>query len=281
MTRTRKATEKVAGVMLALLALASAPTGPEDWERRGNQAYYAGRYEEAAQCYQNAADRSHEPGRVAHNQAVALFNIGKYRDAERFFRCELESSSDSKRRARALYDLGTCLLHASEGHDANLLAESIDYLNRCARLKDVGGDLLPKTKYNLELAKQLWRKIRSDSPPPPERDPGASDENPRPEAADQTNGTEQGTQPGTSNGLSNPKAVQRPGGNESQETNPSMDRPPGAGSMSPIPDEEQLKPLPPAEARELLRQAAERIARERRALQRSNAGSGPRPYPDW
>jgi tetratricopeptide (TPR) repeat protein len=272
---------KVACAVVALFILASSPAEPDDWERLGNLAFLAGRYDEAARCYEKALERSREPGRVAHNQAVSLFNMGHYRESERLFRCELESSNELKHRARAFYDLGTCLLHSSEGRDANQLAEAIYNLTQCVRLDAADSDLESSAKFNLELAKQQWRKIRSDSPPPPDRDPGSQDENSKPQTTDQTNGDETGNQPGVANGMGSPRAVPRPGGHEGSDTVQSSERPPGAGSMSPISDEEQLKPLPPAEARELLRQASERIARERRALQRAGQGSEQRTYPDW
>jgi tetratricopeptide (TPR) repeat protein len=281
MTRRTIAIENFAGAILAMFVLASAPAEPDDWERLGNQAFLAGRYDEAARCYEKALERSREPGRVAHNQAVSLFNTGHYREAERLFRCELESSVADEHRVRALYDLGTCLLHAAEGRDATQLAEAIYYLTQCIRSGIAETDLERSAKFNLELAKQQWRKIRADSPPPPEHDPGGKEENSKPRTTDQTNGDETGNQSGVPNGTGSPKAVPRLGGHDGSDPIPAAERPPGAGSMSPISDEEQLKPLPPAEARELLRQASERIARERRVLQRASAGSEQRTYPDW
>ena len=281
MTRRTIAIENIAGAILALLVLASAPAEPDDWERLGNQAFLAGRYDEAARCYEKALERSREPGRVAHNQAVSLFNTGHYREAERLFHCELESSVAAAHRVRAFYDLGTCLLHAAEGRDANQLAEAIYYLTQCVRLGVADIDLEKSAKFNLELAKQQWRKIRADAPPPSEHDPNSKEENSKPQATDQTNSEEPGGQPGVANGAGSPRAVPRPGGHDGSDPSPAAERPPGAGSMSPISDEEQLKPLPPAEARELLRQASERIARERRALQRASASPEQRTYPDW
>ncbi len=266
---------------LALLAMASGPALPEDWERLGNQAFQAGRFDEAVRCYENAAQRSHQPGRVAHNQAVAFFNMGRYREAERLFRCELESNPDGDARASALYDLGSCLLLASEGRDADRLAEAIDDLGRCLRMKPADKGLRIDAKYNLELAKRQWRKIRSDSPPPAEKKQDGNDENPQSSNNDQNSGTEPGNQMGNSGGAGRMMGTPLPAGNAGQQPIATAERTSGDGSMSPISDDEQLKPLPPAEARELLRQAAERIARERRALKRANLGTTPKTYPDW
>jgi hypothetical protein len=51
--------------------------------------------------------------------------------------------------------------------------------------------------------------------------------------------------------------------------------------MSPIPEDQQMQSLPPNEARELLRQAGDRIIRERRALQRAVAPYEAKGYPDY
>ena len=267
-------------ILVAALAVAAAPVEPQSWERLGNEAFAAGRFDEAARCYAAAGERSQEPGRVAHNHAVTLFNIGRYRDAERMFRCELESAQGLPRRARALYDLGTCLLHAAEGRDAHRLSEAIDYLQRCARITASEESLRSDARFNLELAKQQWRRIRTDEPPPAERDPSANDDEQPRNTSERPGGAEPNDQPGGARPSGTPRTERQPGG--SNDAQPSSDKPPpGAGSMPPISDEEQLKPLPPHEARELLRQAGERIARERRALQRANAGAEPHTFPDW
>jgi tetratricopeptide (TPR) repeat protein len=278
----RVALAQMAGfVMLAFVALAPTAIDPDDWEMRGNSAFQAGRYEEAIRCYAAAGERSHDPGRVAHNHAVALFNVGRYRDAERLFRCQLESTGNADSRTRAFYDLGTCLLHAADGRDANRLAEAIDLLTRCTKI--AGGDesLQANAHFNLEFAKQQWRRIRTDAPPPPERDPDANNDSAKPDQPDRNPGNEPGNQTGAPNGGGTPRAIPQPGAAEGPQPIPTPDRPPGAGTMSPIPDDEQLKPLPPNEARELLRQAGDRIVRERRALQRAGALSGSRSFPDW
>jgi tetratricopeptide (TPR) repeat protein len=280
-TRRVVSFEIIGFVVLALFALAPTSAEPEDWEALGNVAFQAGRYEEAIRCYTTAGERSRNPGRVAHNHAVALFDVGRYRDAERLFRCQLESARDADQRARALYDLGTCLLHAADGRDANRLAEAIDYLNRCTKIVGKDESVRANAQFNLELAKQQWRRIRTDAPPPPERDPNSNDENSKPDQPDRNAGNEPGNQPGTPNNSGAPRAIPQPGRREGPQPTPTPERPPGAGTMSPIPDDDQLKPLPPNEARDLLRQAADRIVRERRALQRAGSGSDPRAFPDW
>src|SRR5262249_43674749 len=66
-----------------LMLISAAPPSAEDWERRGNDAFADARFDEAAKCYAAAEESSIDPGRVAFNHGVALFSLGRYREAER------------------------------------------------------------------------------------------------------------------------------------------------------------------------------------------------------
>src|SRR5262249_41274225 len=89
-------------IISLLLISAAPPQMPEDWERLGNTAFADENYAEAIRCYAHAQDRDTEPGRVAFNYGSALFRMGKYRDAERQFRCAVESVGPHDRLARSL-----------------------------------------------------------------------------------------------------------------------------------------------------------------------------------
>jgi tetratricopeptide (TPR) repeat protein len=257
--------------------LAAAPPSPLDWQRRGDAAFDAGRFDEAAKCYAQAEARTSEPGRVAYNAGVANFNLGRYREAERLFRCSLESS-DFAPKSRAWYNLGTCLLHASDGRDAHRLGEAIQCFERTLKQSGLDESGQADARHNLELAKLLWRRVNSNAPPP-ESEPGNRDNPNTQEQPDQPMGDEPGTEPGT--GTTGRRVGQVPAGPDGQ-TPMQTDKQgaPGTGQMSPISDAEQQNPLPPQEARALLQQAGERIRRERRTLERSMLGDM-RGYPDW
>jgi len=268
----------IAVVMLVPLS-AAAPTTPEDWEAVAGEAFDAGRFDDAARCYRIAGLRSSEPGRIAYNAAIAYFNQGRYREAERLFRCNLESS-DQQRRGRALYNLGACLLQASEGRDAVRLGEAINCFGQCLKMSDVNEGVREDARYNMELAKQLWRRIRDDAPPP-EREPPGREDSQRPDQPDSTTGNEADERNGRSLRTSQRRPGQVPVGSEGSDPVPAdKQQVPAAGSMTPLTDKEQLKPLSPQEARDLLRIAGERITRERRAMQRLNVGEM-KSYPDW
>jgi len=268
---------------LSLLLISAAPPAAEDWERRGNDAFADARFDEAAKCYAAAEENSSEPGRVAFNHGIALFNLGKFRDAERLFHCALESESPPERRVRALFNLGTSLLHASDGRDARRLAEAADYFARCLKMPGIDEALAADARHNLELAKLLWRRIRGSDAPPPESDPTANSDDPNSNSRPpETGSSDTSTDKTGAGGPGNERMGQVPTQTEGPKPVPTDESPPpGAGHHAPIPEEDQLKPLPPQEARELLRQAGERIQRERRALQRAGTGSEVRPYPDY
>src|SRR5262249_32988315 len=141
--------------------------------------------------------------------------------------------------------------------------------------------LLADARHNLELAKQLWRRLKSDAVPP-ESDPQSPPDPTRPDDPDRNDTNDPGKGPDGSGrpGMGQPVPV--PGGAGGAKPTPADANPgPGAGgTVSPLTSDEQSRPLPPDEARELLRRAAERITRERRALQHAGA-SEVRPYPDW
>jgi tetratricopeptide (TPR) repeat protein len=269
--------------ILSLILVSATPPAAEDWERRGNEAVADARFDDAVKCYALAEESSNEPGRVAFNQGVALFNLGKFRDAERLFRCAMESESPAERRVRALFNLGTSLLHASDGRDARRLAEAADYFARCLKSPDVDAALAADARHNLELAKLLWRRIRGNESPPLESEQNSAndDANPNTKLPETRHDGASADRTGAG-GPGNERLVQAPLQDEGPKPTPTNDAPPpGAGRHTPIPEEDQLKPLPPQEARELLRQAGERIQRERRALQRAAAGNEIRPYPDY
>ena len=282
MNRSATSFELLAMLLLVGVALALSPVAPEDWERRGNDAFVAGRFDEAAACYERSAQASREPARIAHNHAVSLSQLGQYRDAERLFRNCLDSPAEPASRARACYDLGTCLLFAAEGRDLRRVTEAMEHLSHCVNHLGADDALRTDATFNLELARRLWRKLSDASaPPPPDKDPG-SDNNPDSKPAENPMGGNPMDPNGTGPKNGSVTPMPTPMGADTPKPMPTNDRPPpGAGTQPPLPDDEQLKPMPPAESRELLRQAMERIARERRALQRAGAGPDQRAYPDW
>ncbi len=265
---------KVAWLPLIALAAASAMSQRAvDAERRGDAAFISQRWREAIEAYESA-ERTADPGRVAFNLAVTFSRMGNYRDAERAFRASLDQATGA-RRLRAYYNLGTVLVLASEGQHASHLVEAIDCFRRVMASPDAGAELRDDARHNLELAKLLWKKTSGDAPPP--QPPSSPGDDPRGSRTTSNGTPTEGGSP--ANGTPDPRGPPMPAAGNAT---PIDDRPPpGSGRLLPIPEERQHQPLPAGEARELLRQAAERIERERRAMLYGAPASESRPYPDW
>jgi Flp pilus assembly protein TadD len=274
----KKIVSSVAALVALALIGAQKADDSDEFERRAEAAFAAGQFAEADFLYTRAEESSLQPGRTAFNHGVALFHLGRYRDAEWLFRSSLESVSDAKVKAKAWFNLGTSLLYASNGRDANRLAEAMDCYHHC--LKAASEEALREdARHNLELAKLFWRRQRQNEPPPKEDEPPGND----PSKPDNELNSPMNTSPEASNSNSTggSQSPTSPAPSEGPKPMPTNQQRPGAGHIPPIPESEQLKPLSPQEARELLQQAAERIARERKAMQRAGTGNEPRGYPDW
>jgi tetratricopeptide (TPR) repeat protein len=261
------------------LALGAAPM-PADWLRRGDEAFAAGQFEAALSCYGQAAERSTDPGRVAFNEGVSLYQLGRYREAELRFRCALDDAAlPAARRGPALYDLGNCLLQESAGRSVGLLRDAIACYELCLADGRLEPELVIDTRHNLELAKVLWLEARrsaangdreADEPPHSDRPPPRRDE-PPPGAngpgdlgnqaqsagpGQQADGTATGRQPGQQAPL------------------------PGEGNLPPVHDADELQQMTPEDLQAHLRSATERIRQERQVRVRRPVPA-PESVRDW
>src|SRR3954471_8216204 len=142
---------------LALVSASPAPT-PDDFIRDGNTAAEQGRWENALAFYDRAEERGTDPGMIAFNKATAYYRLNDYRRAESHFRMALDDAAiPAERRAKALYNLGDCLVKQAGEKDLRLLRDAIRCYELCL---DAAADegLRRDAEYNLELAKLLWNK---------------------------------------------------------------------------------------------------------------------------
>jgi tetratricopeptide (TPR) repeat protein len=276
---------------LALLLVGAAPSEQEDWLRRGNTAFAQAAaapdkddakrlYEDALRSYGEAEERSTDPGLVAFNKAAVLYRLGRFREAELCYRrCLEDGEVPGPRRARALYDLGTSLLHVKEGKDALILQNAIRCLQLCRRQTDDPG-LRSQAAHNLELARLLWIKAKANPADPNQKSEAEEDprkrkqgeDEPMPQAGDGIDkhgnpiGKGQVLQQDASKGQQ--KAI---------ETNQTL---PGKGRIEVLPDSDELTPLDAQDTAEHLERAARRILDEHRKQLRQT----PRDVPnvkDW
>src|SRR5262249_25851286 len=159
------------GVVLAasvlLLVSAASPERIDDFVRQGNAAFAREQFDEALKHYAQAETLAGDPGLVAFNKAACLYRLKQYGQASQYYRACLEDQRiPPAREARALYDLGNCLVRQDSTHAA-LLEEAVDCYRRCIAHAETSDELRVDAAQNLDIAKRLWLKARANAPDPP------------------------------------------------------------------------------------------------------------------
>jgi tetratricopeptide (TPR) repeat protein len=270
-------------VWLAMAAVAAAPgLRPDDLVRQGNAVFARGDFAGAVELYARAAERTLDPGLVAFNEAAALYQLGRYRDAELHLRRCQEDAAGS-RRARVLYNLGNCLVQQARGRNAQRLRQAIRNYEQCLELEDIEPELAADARHNLEVARLLLQKAhsaRENQSDSSEEQGGAT---PQPE--EQRNDV----QPGGDQAMTTlPNGTDKAGQamNQAGARNPAANKtgqppPPGKGNLPPIPDEDELTEMSPEDAGLHLKQAAARIVQESRAYRERAVPAPPTNVLDW
>jgi tetratricopeptide (TPR) repeat protein len=265
-------------VPLALAVVSAAPQAhTEDVVRRGNAAFGREEYEAALKLYEQAEEHITDPGQLAFNEGAALYRAGRFREAELHYRRALDGAT-GVRRARAAYDLGTCLLQQAANQDVKGLEAAITCFDACATDPHADGALRESAQHNLELARLLWHEARKAA----KDAPSAKDEGGDASMGDRNQQDGPGGDP-------NMQAVkpdargqigvqQRADG--SQQPIETTQQTPGKGNLPTLPDRDELVPLAPEDTAAYLQQAAARILRERREY-RQSAVPAARNVKDW
>ncbi len=281
----RSFSRRIASSALAfgLVSAADPVVAPDEQVRRANAAIESGDLDEADRLYGLAEERSADPGLVAFNRGTVYSRRGDFRRAELSFRRALgDGEIPTERRARALYNLGTCLVKQAGEADVRQLQAAIDCYEMALRETTDEG-LKSDAGHNLELAKLLYAKARAKRPPGerdpawdepkdprrPPPDPSRPNEDPGSDTGDAKQlepGTKLDLGKGKDQGLA-PKEAPKPA--------------PGQGNLPVIPDTDEVKSLAPDDARAVLLKETTRIRRERQKL-REEAAQGDRPRAnDW
>jgi Ca-activated chloride channel family protein len=263
-----------AALAVLLLAVAAGPP-PEDRLRRGNGAFEAEHFDDAVEEYTRAEERATDPGLVAFNKAAALFRLGRYREAELHYRRCLDDATGS-RRARALYDLGNCLLQQARDRDARLLEQAVACYRVCRRAPGADLPLRADAAHNLELARLLWLKARvngAEESPRSDEDNGQAAQKNQDEGGPSETGGDPNDPKGAQPGKGKQAAEDRGGGERTMPT-------PGRGNLPTLPDADELVPLPPEDTAAYLDRLVERIRWERRKHWRTAVPAVPN-VKDW
>jgi hypothetical protein len=246
-------------------ALLPAPP-PLEQVRRGNAAYERGDYDAAVAAYAEAETRIVDPGLAAYNKAAALYQKSVYRDAELLYRCSLEDASD-ERRIQALYGLGNSLVQQSHLRGAEALRAAMQAYEDCLKQPGIDAALVDDARHNLELAKLLLLRVQSrSSEQPPNKPDDPEQERPKPPEPRQSPdlGSEQLGQ-GKRDTRGERKRVHQ---DQAKDATKSDEGSPGAGTLPPVPDQDDLAPMAREDAEEHLQRAAARILREQRAYRK-------------
>jgi len=141
---------------LALLLLLLADDGSRQG-RRGNAAYRAGRYAEAAEHYRQGLLLTQDPATrfgLQHNLGAALLRLGQAGTARSTLDAALRMAPDDAARARAAYNAGNAAF--AEGD-----LQAALYYYRTALLADPDFE---DARFNYEY---ILRHLPPSSPPPP------------------------------------------------------------------------------------------------------------------
>lgn len=263
-TRSVQGRPWILAVPLALwLVSADRQDAVDALVRQGNAAYAAGDFAAALRLYEQAEDQTTDPGLVAFNEGAVFYRLGQYAEAERRYLRAREGAT-GERRARVLYDLGNSLVQQAGDRDVALLERAIASYDECLRQPEAAGDLAAGALENRRLAEEFLQRAKTarkqplPEPPRPEEPPrppeGRGEDRGEGNPADAPEGEE----PGAREGADRRSAADRGGAVPSDRPPP-----PGAGSLLPVPDEDEWVPLSPEETAAHLRQAAARIAAER------------------
>jgi len=250
---------------LFFLIFAATPSEPLS---SGLQALQQGDAATALPWLDAAAGTTADPGLVAFNRGVALWQLGRPREAEvQFERCLDDAAIPQSRRAQALYNRGVCLL-ARDDLPALRLAMDCLTLSRDAAAAELKAD----AEHNLEIAKLRWQRARLQPPEPPARSESGLE-----------NASKNDAGTGTSDESMNAKQAMTPatgpaGANDRAASG--LPRP-GAGSLPVLRDDAILMPLSPDDTRSYLEQAARRLATQRHAIEAMRRGPERRGVRDW
>jgi tetratricopeptide (TPR) repeat protein len=265
---------------LALVAAAPASVPPDELVRRGNDALGRKQYGEALKLYDRAEERATDPGLVAFNEGVTLYQQGDYAQAEVRFRLARQDAT-GQRQLWATYDLAASLLQVAGDSDAAKLAEAVGLFDDCVRHDGADERLAADARHNMELAKMLWVQAKARPAPHKDKSPPEEDNQkpqpPKPEPVKQPGGEDGSASP--TKGNDGRARVTPEDGKEPVKTDGSPA--PGAGTLPVIPDRDELAPMSREDAEAHLRLAIQRVMQEGRAYRQRSIRVPSDKVRDW
>jgi tetratricopeptide (TPR) repeat protein len=244
-----------------VLAGADSTSSAEEELRQGNAAFDRNDFETALNLYQQAEGKFSDPGLLAFNEGAALYRLGRYREAEiHYWLCRQDAVG--QRLVRVLYDLGNAVYRQAGDKDKAIFERAIEFYEECLKNPDTDPELAENARHNLALALAALKKTKGAAPNRPEE--SSPDNKPTDDRNRQSPPNSTGSSPGTEDDTGSGQQVAHGSEHEDLTKSQKPGRRPGVGNLPPIPDSDQLTPLNLNDTAEYLKQAADRILRERR-----------------
>jgi tetratricopeptide (TPR) repeat protein len=259
---------------LALLGAAPVAAPPDELIRQGNGAVSRQKYADALKLYERAEERATDPGLVAFNEGVALYQQGDYARAELQFRLARQDAV-GRRRLWASYNLASSLVQGAGDRDAAKLAEAISLLEACLSHDEIDDHLAASARHNLELAKVLWLQARARPNPQKDKSPQEDEDPKQPPPPKPQSNQQPGGEEGSANSAKGLGGQERLTDKGQQQTGPDGEPAPGEGTLPVIPDREELVPMSREEAEAHLRQAIEAVMKEGRTHRQQRSVKAP------
>jgi len=148
--------------VLCWVPVSAEAAGVSGSVRAGNALYDAGKYEDAAEKYNEALKKNSESDIINFNTGAALYQSGDVETAQTHFQKALLSSDDQLRQ-QAYYNLGNTFYRQAERigpehpqEAVPLLERSVDHYEQALALSPEDED----AQYNYEFVKQVLEKVK-------------------------------------------------------------------------------------------------------------------------
>ncbi|MCK4564303.1 MAG: VWA domain-containing protein, partial [Verrucomicrobia bacterium] len=146
-------------LLLGLLLFAgSVRANPAKLFQKGNKAYAEGRFDAAANAYQEAAADAPESAEILYNLGNAQFRAGGFEEAQASYEYAASLAKTDAMRSQCWYNLGNCMVKMSEGFRENEPQAAVEYCRQAAWLYRTALEYNPdfgEAAYNLEISQRM------------------------------------------------------------------------------------------------------------------------------
>lgn len=134
--------------VMVLLSINTFAQKEKKYAREGNKFYEKNNFKDAEISYRKAIAENKNFHPAYYNLANALYNLGKFADADSIYNLFNSSIQDPTLKAYAYHNIGNSLFHQQK------YAESIDAYKKSLRINPKDAE----TKYNLAKAQQMLQQ---------------------------------------------------------------------------------------------------------------------------